>query len=70
MTKLNQSNLQRDKYASISSLIVLCGEMKLYSPMVAVCCINLDVSSYLCSFTSAPRALQKASIMTKRGHNR
>lgn len=27
MTKLNQSNLQRDKYASISSLIELCGEM-------------------------------------------
>lgn len=44
MTKLNQSNLQRDKYASISSLIELCGEMNLYSPMVAVCCINLDVS--------------------------
>lgn len=43
MTELNQSNLQRDKYASISSLIELCGEMKLYSPMVAVCCINLDV---------------------------
>ena len=69
MTKLNQSNLQRDKYASISSLIELCGEMNLYSPMVAVCCINLDVS-LICSFTSAPRALQKASIMTKRGHNR
>lgn len=44
MTELNQSNLQRDKYASISSLIELCGEMKLYSPMVAVCCINLGVS--------------------------
>ncbi len=44
MTKLNQSNLQRDKYASISSLMELCGEMNLYSPMVAVCCINLDVS--------------------------
>lgn len=44
MTELNQSNLQRDKYASISSLIELCGEMNLYSPMVAVCCINLGVS--------------------------
>ncbi len=69
MTKLNQSNLQRDKYASISSLIELCREMKLYSPMVAVCCINLDVS-LISVLTSAPRALQKASIMTKRGHNR
>lgn len=44
MTKLNQSNLQRDKSASISLLIELYGEMNLYSPMVAVCCINLDVS--------------------------
>ncbi len=35
MTELNQSNLQRDKYASISSLIELCVEMNLYSPMIA-----------------------------------
>lgn len=70
MTKLNQSNLQRDKYASISSPIELCGEMNLNSPMVAVCCINLDVSLISVLLQVLPRALQKASIMTKRGHNR
>ena len=70
MTKLNQSNLQRDKSASISSLIELCGEM---NPIFTYGCCLLHkpwCKSYLCSFTSAPRALQKASIMTKRGHNR
>lgn len=44
--------------------------MNLYSPMVAVCCINLDVSLISVLLQVLPRALQKASIMTKRGHNR